>query len=222
MILTVSLLLNVLLLITTWQRNVVISVPDGDSLQMQDGRRVRLLGIDAPERGQCMAENAQKALEQAAKGKHVRLKNVVTDDYGRQLADVIIDDAPSWVSYLRSRFVFHTLPTPDPYINRMAVANGLARYTGSTKNDDYKTIKMAQTNAKTNKIGIWSDTCRKSSNPDCSIKGNTRAGKKIYLLPDCNNYDQTIIDTSYQDQWFCTEAEAVKAGFTKSPTCTKN
>lgn len=220
-ILVFSLLINFIFLFTQWQRNVVVSVPDGDSLQMADGRRVRLLGLDAPEKGLCMATEAQEALAVAAKGRHMRLKNVVTDDYGRQLANVIIEDLPTWFSYLRQKFIqrIPSDPVPDPYLNRMMVSHGLARYSGSTKSEYYTTLKGALNHAKESKLGIWSVSCRRTSNPECAIKGNIKSGKKVYHFPDCDHYALTIIDTSYGDRWFCTEEEAVKAGFSKASGC---
>src|SRR3989344_688896 len=239
MALVLSFLLNTILLIQSYRRNIVVAVPDGDSLQMADGRRVRLLGIDAPERGMCMAAEARDTLESAIKGRHVRLKNIVTDDYGRQLAHVIIEDFPTWVSYIRERVIARSLRRSnlngiatsqqigtrddkftDPYINRLMVSRGLARF-GSAKSEYYDTLKTAQTHAKENMLGIWSEICRKTSNPDCDIKGNIRAGKKTFLLPGCKNYDQTIIDESYGDQWFCTEDEAMKAGFSSASGCSR-
>lgn len=85
-----SLLLNAGFLINSWRAQTVVSVPDGDSLQLRDGRRVRLLGIDAPEKGRCMSNEAREFLSSIAKNKHVRLKDTVTDDYGRVLANVFV------------------------------------------------------------------------------------------------------------------------------------
>ena len=219
-LLACSLILNFLFIIQSWQRTVVSSVPDGDSLQLSDGRRVRLLGIDAPERGNCIADDAQKALETAAKGKHIRMKNVVTDDYGRILANVIIEDFPIWLSYMRQRLVERIPLSPDPYLNRMMVTRGLARFE-SVKNEYYDTLKTAQSAAKEQRLGVWSDLCRKTTNtnPDCEIKGNTRDGNKTYHSPNCANYTQTIIDESYGDRWFCSEEEAEQAGFSKAAGC---
>lgn len=222
--------INIAFIVQNWQRNVVVSVPDGDSLQLHDGRRVRLVGLDAPERGRCMADEAREALMTAVKGRHIRLKNVVTDDYGRQLAHVIIEDFPSWISYMRYRIFGsrdvtnneQAFPYPDPYLNRMMVSRGLARYSGATIGEYHDTLKTALTKAKEHKLGIWSEECRKTTNPDCAIKGNIRAVKKTYILPNCGNYDQTIIDTSYGDRWFCTEEDAVKSGFMKATGCSIN
>ena len=140
-----------------------------------------------------MSEEARKTLETLALHKHAVLKNIVTDDYGRQLADVLASQT---------------------FLNSYMVTNGFARSSG-----EYKDV---QDTAKTRKLGIWSDACRKTSNPDCSIKGNRKNGAKTFHLPDCKNYDQTIVDESYGDQWFCTEKEALAAGFSKASGCNKN
>lgn len=224
-LLSLSLIGNTVFLIQSWRRTIVTAVPDGDSLQLTDGRRIRLKGLDAPERGACMAETARTTLEVAAEGKHVRLKHIVTDDYGRQLAHVIVEDFPTWASYIRWRFFTREnnrsqYPEPDPYLNRLMVSHGLARF-GSAKDAYYETLRAAYTSAKQNKLGIFSSACRKvsSDDPSCTIKGNIRAGTKTYHMPDCKNYTQTIIDTSFGDRWLCSEEEAEKAGFLKASGC---
>ncbi len=225
-LLSVSLLLNCAFLIHSYRQHIVVSVPDGDSLQLADGRRVRLLGLNAPERGACVADEARMTLETAAKGKHVRLKHIVTDDYGRQLAHVIVEDIPTWFSYLRWRFFApkndrSLFPEPDPYLNRRMVSHGLAKF-GSSKDAYYDTLKSAQSHAKRNNLGIFSPQCRKTTaeDPSCAIKGNIRGGIKTYHLPECKHYTQTIVDTSFGDRWFCSEEEATKAGFLKASGCT--
>jgi endonuclease YncB( thermonuclease family) len=56
-------------------RAVVKFVADGDSLELRDGRGVRLLQIDAPERGECHYEASGRALERLARsGQDVRLE----------------------------------------------------------------------------------------------------------------------------------------------------
>ncbi len=53
------------------------------------------------------------------------------------------------------------------------------------------------------------------SNPQ--IKGNINtAGTKIYHVLGGDFYDQTVIDTNAGERMFCTEDEAVAAGFRKS------
>jgi len=50
------------------------------------------------------------------------------------------------------------------------------------------------------------------------IKGNisVSSGAKIYHVPGDKSYDQTVIDPAKGERWFCTEAEAVAAGWRKS------
>ncbi len=184
-----SFLTNGIYLYQSFERMRVVSVPDGDSLQLKDGRRVRLLGIDAPERGRCMADQARAKLLDLALGKRVRLKDVVTDDYGRTLATVIVEDFPTWLRYLRWKFLGTrpgleaTLspgapgtkaadsgtrpgleaggyPDPDPILQRGLLVDGLARNRSSVSNPYHQVLVDAQEVAKASKLGIWSDACR--------------------------------------------------------------
>lgn len=224
------------LLYQNWQRNVVTRVIDGDSLELADGRRIRLLGVNAPERGRCIASEAASFLRQEALGRHVRLKNTITDSYSRTLATVIVEDLPSWLNYMSGWIHRKLYPANytcqygyDPLLNRSVVCRGLAKYNFAASPDYKETMKSAHDYARSHNLGIYSPSCR-SSIPStlsdvgdvsdlCSIKGNIRAGKHTYFLPGCSNYSDVIIDTSYGDAWFCSEEEAREAGFTKSPTC---
>ena len=51
----------------------------------------------------------------------------------------------------------------------------------------------------------------------CDIKGNiSMSGEKIYHTLGQDYYDATVIDESYGERWFCTEDEAVAAGWRKA------
>ena len=62
------------------------------------------------------------------------------------------------------------------------------------------------------------DTTAPDSDSTCNIKGNISfdTGEKIYHLPGQEYYDATDIDEAYGERWFCTEAEALAAGWRKS------
>ena len=48
----------------------------------------------------------------------------------------------------------------------------------------------------------------------CRIKGNiNREGERIYHMPGGQWYDQTKIDPTKDERWFCIEAEAAAAGW---------
>jgi len=55
-------------------------------------------------------------------------------------------------------------------------------------------------------------------NTVCAIKGNisSSSGERIYHVPGQRYYDKTIINWSKGERWFCTEQEAVRAGWRKA------
>ena len=64
--------------------------------------------------------------------------------------------------------------------------------------------------------GAASSAAPQASGPpstDCRIKGNISERGKIYHVPGSPSYDQTKIDESKGERWFCTEAEAIAAGW---------
>jgi micrococcal nuclease len=74
---------------------VVARVTDGDTLRLRDGRRVRLLQIDAPEKGECFARAATRMLaRRVPRGTRVRLARDRTldnrDEHGRLLRYVLL------------------------------------------------------------------------------------------------------------------------------------
>ena len=51
----------------------------------------------------------------------------------------------------------------------------------------------------------------------CAIKGNiSSSGKRIYHMPGQRYYDATKISVIKGERWFCTEQEAVRAGWRKA------
>ena len=58
--------------------------------------------------------------------------------------------------------------------------------------------------------------------PKCDIKGNISAnGEKIYHTPNCSLYKETVINEAKGEKWFCSEKEAVVAGWRKALNCNK-
>ena len=55
---------------------------------------------------------------------------------------------------------------------------------------------------------------------ECDIKGNiSRSGEKIYHVVGCKSYEATRISESKGERWFCTEEEALQAGWRKALNC---
>jgi micrococcal nuclease len=173
---------------------------DGDTFIVAGNRQVRLMSVNAPEVGLCGSDQATEKLEQLISGKKVRLVGNINDTFGRLLALVYIDDL---------------------LVNKEMISAGWARFT-STASPESETLKAAFNQAKADKVGIFSDLCYQNTNPNnskCNIKGNVREGKKTYFFPGCGNYSNVAIELDQGDLWFCSEQEAVEAGFTKATNC---
>ncbi len=186
-------------------------VLDGDTIQVGD-TRVRLEGIDAPENAQTCArasgENwpcgnaATKALQTMIEGRSVVCRNLGLEKYGRTLATCSIDG--------------HN-------INAEMVRRGLAwafvRYSS--------TYVALEDEARAAQRGIWQGaaqpawdyraeawTARVEAAPNgCAIKGNVTASGHIYHMPWSPWYDRVRITGHASKRWFCTEAEAMEAGW---------
>jgi micrococcal nuclease len=73
----------------------VVHVVDGDTIEILEGRtktRVRLFGIDAPERGQDFSVRSKEFLATLVAGKQVRVMQKSTDRWKRAVGDVYLSD----------------------------------------------------------------------------------------------------------------------------------
>jgi endonuclease YncB( thermonuclease family) len=92
----------------------VVGVADGDTIDVvrelegggKERLRIRLSGIDAPEKGQPWGRRAREALSKRAFGKEVRINAVATDRYGRTVGEVYADDVCVACELLREGHVW--------------------------------------------------------------------------------------------------------------------
>ena len=115
----------------------VIGISDGDTADvLKDGKkfRLRLNGIDTPEKGQPFGNNAKQALSDRIGGKEVRVVVHETDRYGRALADLYDD-------------------TGD--VNLWMVSQGMAWHYKAYS--DNAQLAAAERQAKSDQRGLWSD-----------------------------------------------------------------
>ena len=176
----------------------ITRVIDGDTAVSQEGDYFRLAGIDAPEYPEgCLSLKAKERLEEIVLDKTTKVEILEKDHFGRSLVFLFLDDI---------------------LINKVLVEEGFAKVTND-KLDYSPVLIKAEQEAKKIQKGIWSSLC--SQQGECVIKGNVRKDNqtKVYHLSDCYNYEKVIIDESQGDKWFCSEEEAIKAGFTKSQDC---
>lgn len=78
---------------------LVTRVVDGDTIDLEDGSTVRLVGIDTPEIGECGYQSAAAALRELVGSRRVRLgpSDEDRDGYGRLLRYVDVRRDGRWV-----------------------------------------------------------------------------------------------------------------------------
>lgn len=189
----------------------IATVVDGDTIDLA-GHRIRLEGIDAPETAQtCTRASgeswdcgraASRQLGALIQGQSLQCEGVGTDKYARTLALCFLDGED---------------------VNRAMVEAGYAwafvkysqRYVG------------AEQDARAKKIGIWQgpaqppwefrhrewNVAESAAPKGCAIKGNVSSKGHIYHLPWSPWYDAVTIDTARGERWFCSESEALAAGW---------
>lgn len=71
---------------------LISAVSDGDTLRAADGRRIRLYGVDCPEKRQARGADATAITKRLTLGRTVKLEKVDQDKYGRVVGIVSLDD----------------------------------------------------------------------------------------------------------------------------------
>ena len=206
----------------------VVGVVDGDTLRVSVGgvtEPLRIIGIDAPELsdGECYAQASASRMQSLVQSRDVRIA-----------ADPTQDDRDRYDRILR-----HVFTLDGVNVAERLVAEGLAsEYTYDRPYAGRDEYLKAQESARAGNLGIWSGACDVAAQPastptapapfapqpppgadagKCVIKGNiSSSGEKIYHVPGGRSYDDTIITESKGESWFCTEQEAVDAGWRKA------
>lgn len=199
----VSLALNGYFIVNKNREMTVIEVHDGDTFTLGSGDRVRLLGINAPELGNCGATESAYLLKSLVLNKVVKITEDKRDNYGRKMGLV-------WVG--------------GTLINEEILKTGWARpnYDPNSRSEE---LKKAYKYASDNKIGVNSSLCKKVNptpqNKNCVIKGNIDkgTGEKFYHLSSCRHYNQIVLDLDIGEGFFCSEKEAQKEGFKLASDC---
>lgn len=103
------------LLPTTGQQILVTQVVDGDTITIEGGARVRLLGIDAREEGEEFYSEAKEFLKSRILNKEVKLEKDVTnkDMYKRYLRYVWLNDSLINAEIAREGLAIAKLFEPD-------------------------------------------------------------------------------------------------------------
>jgi endonuclease YncB( thermonuclease family) len=191
---------------------------DGDTIDIA-GQRIRLHGLDAPEAGQvCEADGKPWRCGQEATW---ALASIV----GRTWVTCVERDKDR---YGRIVAVCKVRGPRGLDIGSRMVSDGWAlAYRKYSK--DYVGAEDA---ARESSKGLWRGPFvppwewrrgkrlaseAANDNRECPIKGNIgKGGKLIYHMPDGSYYSRTKINKAKGERWFCSEAEAVAAGWRRS------
>ncbi|MDO8538354.1 MAG: thermonuclease family protein [archaeon] len=128
---------------------LVIEVIDGDTLKLASGEKVRLIGINAPEKKTICSEQAAQFLREQTENKTVELEKEQTDldQYGRKLRNVFVE---------------------GKNVNILLVRNGLATvYLYENKLKYLEELKQAEYEAQKSNECIWKKSEEIYSLEDC-------------------------------------------------------
>lgn len=186
-------------------------VVDGDTLEIA-GIKYRLHGIDTPEAGQkCnkagggtwrCGDAATEALINLTRGKDVSCDDRGQDDFNRTIA---------------------VCNAGNTNINETLVRLGYAWAFRKFSTD----FAAAEDEARSKRLGVWQTAtqtaeefraekwkvAKQVSPTGCPIKGNISKNGRIYHPPWSPWYNRTKISLNKGERWFCSEAEALQAGW---------
>ena len=89
----------------------VVKITDGDTLYVLDANykqhKIRLAGIDAPERKQAYGLASRKHLASIVSGKQVTVEYQKRDRYGRIVGKVLVDGIDACLEQVKAGFAWH-------------------------------------------------------------------------------------------------------------------
>ena len=122
----------------------VVGVADGDTITVLDAdkvqHKIRLAGIDAPEKKQAFGNRSKESLSALAFDKTVNVETDKRDRYGRQIGKVLVNGQD---------------------VNLVQVERGMAwfyrQYQREQSPNDRRLYEAAEAAAKADKRGLWHD-----------------------------------------------------------------
>jgi endonuclease YncB( thermonuclease family) len=189
----------------------VARVVDGDTITVGE-TRVRLEGIDAPEAGQTCGRKwfgswscgsaATAALARLVEGRPVSCEPRGLDKYGRVLGVCFADSRDINAEMVRQGHAWAFVKYSQSYVREEAQARvqGLGIWQGEAQPAwEYRARRWAAAEGQ--------------APEGCAIKGNVTKNGRIYHMPWSPWYAQIKIEPAKGKRWFCSEAEALAAGW---------
>lgn len=122
----------------------IVGVSDGDTITVLDAKnqqhKVRLAGIDAPEKSQAFGQASKKQLSELVFGKAVVVEWQKLDRYGRVVGKVLLDGFDVCLEQIRKGMAWH-----------------YKKYAGDQSAGDRQTYAAIEAEAREARLGLWID-----------------------------------------------------------------
>lgn len=169
----------ILLLCSTWVgalygetlEGKVVGISDGDTITVLNSaktqHKIRLAGIDAPEKAQAFGVRSKQHLSDLVFGKSVSVDWNKTDKYGRTIGKVVVNGQDANLSQVQAGLAWH-----------------YKQYEKEQSAPDRSSYAQAEIDAKARRLGLWHDAIPvppwdfrhhtvESSAPLANRRGNT-------------------------------------------------
>ncbi len=122
----------------------VVGVADGDTVTVLDAQKVqhkiRLQGIDAPEKAQSFGQKSKQSLHEMAHGKQVTVEYQKKDKYGRTVGTVFVNNIDVCLEQIKRGMAWH-----------------YKQYANEQSKEDREIYAKAEAVAQTQAVGLWKD-----------------------------------------------------------------
>jgi len=122
----------------------VVGVSDGDTITVLDAshtqHKVRLEGIDAPEKAQAFGQRSKENLSHWVFGRQVFVKTHKVDKYQRDVGKIMVNGVDANLEQVKTGFAWH-----------------YKQYANEQSATDRASYAAAENNARARRLGLWHD-----------------------------------------------------------------
>lgn len=122
----------------------VVGISDGDTLTLLDTtniqHKIRLSGIDSPEKGQPFGQHCKQSLSELVYGRTVAVEASKLDRYGRTIGKVLVGGEDANLEQVRRGCGWH-----------------YKKYQNEQVLDDRLAYNAAEESARAGRVGLWAD-----------------------------------------------------------------
>lgn len=123
----------------------VVGVTDGDTVTVLDASngqwKVRLMGIDAPEKNQAFGQRSKQHLSDLVFDKQVTIEYSKKDKYGRTIGKILVDGDDANLEQIKAGMAWH-----------------YKQYQKEQTPSDQSRYSNAEDQAREGKVGLWADS----------------------------------------------------------------